>query len=165
MSRRIWRWIAVVMMMAVTFVFGTDYFSSENTRPIIRWLMVLLFGSDAGQATVGTGEGFLRKSAHFTEYALLAFLWYRALRDGAGRRWRFSWALPAWLLTTAWAGVDELQQAYMSTQRTGAVADVVLDSSGAAAALLLVGIVAWWHGAKENDGLLEPIKVGQQVRE
>lgn len=129
--------------MLVTFVFGTDYFSSENTRPMIRWLMALLFSTAAGETTSGLGEGLLRKSAHFLEYGLLAFLWFRALRGDHSQPWRWSWAGGALLAAASWAIVDELQQGLVSTQRTGSPWDVLLDSSGSATALLLVGIIAY----------------------
>jgi VanZ family protein len=131
------------MMMIVTFVFGTDHFSAENTRPIIRWLMAFFFGRTSSEMPFASGEGFLRKSAHFLEYGLLAFLWFRALRGGNEKTWRWAWAGAALLATAVWASVDELQQGLISTQRTGSPWDVLLDSSGAATALLLVGLCAY----------------------
>src|SRR5262245_29793216 len=105
MSRQSWRWFAVVGMMVVTFFFGTDTFSSENTRPIIRWVMRLFFGSGPESEATGGGEGFLRKTAHFTEYGLLAFVWYRALRGDSPQRWKWSWAATAFTVTVFWASI------------------------------------------------------------
>jgi VanZ family protein len=142
MGRQAWRWFAVVGMMVVTFVFGTDVFSSENTRAIIRWVMELLFGKGVEKEVLGSGEGVLRKTAHFTEYGLLAFLWFRALRGDEPQRWKWTWAGTALGVTALWAGVDELQQAYVSTQRTGNPWDVLLDSCGAATVLGIVCLFA-----------------------
>lgn len=132
------RWWAVAIMMIVIFIFGTDLFSSENTRPIIRWILQWFLGERAGAQAVGGGEGLLRKSAHFLEYALLAYLWFRALRGDHQHRWKWSWFAIAFLATALWATVDELQQGYISRHRTGSVWDVVLDSSGGLTALMLV---------------------------
>lgn len=132
------RWWAVAIMMIVVFLFGTDLFSSENTRPIIRWFLEWLLGKRAGAQAVGGGEGWLRKSAHFLEYALLAYLWFRALRGDQQRRWKWSWFAIAFLATALWATVDELQQGYISRHRTGSAWDVLIDSSGGLTALLLV---------------------------
>lgn len=132
------RWWAVVVMMIVVFFFGTDLFSSENTRPIIRWIIQLFFGDRTGAQLAGGGEGWLRKSAHFLEYALLAYLWFRALRGDHQRRWKWSWFAIAFLATALWATVDELQQGYISRHRTGSGWDVLIDSSGGLTALMLI---------------------------
>lgn len=136
-----WRWLAVLAMMCVTFLFGTDLFSAENTRPIIRWIMRLLFGEGIDSKTTGGGDGLLRKSAHFIEYALLAWLWFRALRGSRNGQWHWSWFFIALGVTVLWATIDELQQGYISTQRTGSPWDVLLDSCGALSALLLVLLI------------------------
>lgn len=134
------RWWAVAVMMIVVFVFGTDLFSSENTRPIIRRILQWFLGEGTGAQLAGGGEGWLRKSAHFLEYALLAYLWFRALRGDHQQRWRWSWFLLAFLATALWATVDELQQGFISRNRTGSAWDVLIDSSGGLTALILVFI-------------------------
>lgn len=132
------RWWAVAVMMIVVFIFGTDLFSSENTRPIIRWIMQWFLGEGTGAQLAGGGEGWLRKSAHFLEYALLAYLWLRALRGDHRQRWKWKWFAIAFLATALWATVDELQQGYISRHRTGSAWDVLIDSSGGLTALMLV---------------------------
>lgn len=132
------RWLLVLCMMVITFVFGTDLLSSENTRPILRWIMQWLFGQQPDSPKIGTGEGLIRKSAHFLEYALLAYLWFRALRGDQTHVLRWTWLSIAWIATILWATVDELQQAFISQHRTGSVWDVLLDSCGGLTALLLV---------------------------
>lgn len=140
MTTTLWlrRWWAVAVMMIAVFIFGTDLFSSENTRPIFRWIMQWFLGDGAGAQLAGGGEGWLRKSAHFLEYALLAYLWFRALRGDDQRRWKWSWFAIAFLATALWASVDELQQGYISRHRTGSGWDVLLDSTGGLTALMLV---------------------------
>lgn len=132
------RWIMVALMMAVTMTLGTDLFSSENTQPIIRWIKRLFFGEGPDVPTISSGEGLLRKTAHFLEYALLAYLWLRALRGDSATRWKWSWFLIALVATIIWASLDELQQGFISQQRTGSAWDVLIDSSGALTALILV---------------------------
>ncbi|MFT3878424.1 MAG: VanZ family protein [Gemmatales bacterium] len=140
MTLKAWikRWWAVAVMMIVVFIFGTDLFSSQNTRQIIRWILQWFLGEGAGSQLASGGEGWLRKSAHFLEYALLAYLWLRALRGDHQRRWKWSWFAIAFLATALWATVDELQQGYISRHRTGSAWDVLLDSSGGLTALMLV---------------------------
>ncbi|HMP18228.1 MAG TPA: VanZ family protein [Gemmatales bacterium] len=131
------RWLLVAGMMLVTFLFGTDLFSSQNTSPIVRWVLSWFLPRGTDIQVLGGGEGFLRKTAHFLEYALLAYLWWRALR-GDSREWKWRWVILAWTVTTLWAMVDELQQGLFSRQRTGNPWDVVIDSSGALTAMILV---------------------------
>jgi VanZ family protein len=144
------RWIMVALMMAATMILGTDLFSSENTQPIIRWIKRLLFGEGPEQPSISTGEGLFRKSAHFLEYALLAILWFRALRGDDASQWRWSWFLLALLATVVWASLDELQQGFISTQRTGTPWDVLIDATGALTALLIIYVITLWRSARLN---------------
>lgn len=140
----------VALMMAATMTLGTDLFSSENTQPIIRWIKRLLFGEGPDVPTISSGEGLLRKTAHFLEYALLAYLWYRALQGDSTNRWKWSWFLVALVATVIWASLDELQQGFISTQRTGSPWDVLIDFSGAVTALMAVYAITLWRSARSN---------------
>jgi len=81
----------------------------------------------------------LRKLAHATEYALLAFFVLRA--EAAGHHQHHPWALlaGAWLVATLYAITDEWHQSFVPG-RGPAVLDVILDSSGA-----LLGALAGWR--------------------
>ncbi len=146
-----WAWIAVGLMMIITFVFGTDLFSRQNTLPILWWILSW-FGGE-GERTVphfSDQEGWLRKSAHFIEYGLLAFLWMRALRCSRPTIRFISAAWMALAATAAWAAVDELQQGLVSQHRTGHWQDVVLDAAGGLFAVLCTGI-GWWFSAQAQQ--------------
>ena len=73
-----------------------------------------------------------RKLIHFAEYALLCFLWWRALVTvtSPGRA-----ALFAFLLASGYAATDEYHQTFVEG-RHGAALDWAIDSAGAAAAAL-----------------------------
>jgi hypothetical protein len=92
-------------------------------------------------------EFFLRKGTHFATFALLALIGYRVLRRFAP----FAVALP-WsaFLTLAVAVLDEWHQTF-TPDRTGQVADVVLDASGACTMLLLIVLARAWPGQKRRD--------------
>jgi VanZ family protein len=100
-------------------------------------LMALIF---ALSAMPGDGEhhGFLyvltRKLGHFTEYALLMALWWRALRTRLSVRASVALGVA---LTVAYAVTDELHQLGVE-DRNGSPFDVVIDSAGAAAAAGLI---------------------------
>lgn len=74
-----------------------------------------------------------KKTAHFAVFGILAVLFWRVL-PATPQSWRW-----AWLLTVLYAISDEFHQAFVAL-RHPAARDVVIDSCGAATALLL----AWW---------------------
>lgn len=95
-------------------------------------LMVLIFGFSA-QPNLGTGLGtwdtVLRKGAHVTEFALLCWLWWRALD-------RRRPALAA-VITLAYAATDELHQHFVEGRHASAL-DWVIDAVGVGLAIVLV---------------------------
>ena len=79
-------------------------------------------------------EGFVRKGAHMTEYAILAILIYVWLG-----RWQLSrrrMLCTATGLTILYACSDEIHQLFVAG-RAGRVSDVLVDSAGAAVGLAL----------------------------
>ena len=107
-----------------------------------RWLpplvlMAVIFALSA-QPDLGTGLGTIdliaRKIVHAAEYALLCFLWWRALRTVLPHARAL---LLAFAVTVAYACTDELHQSFVEG-RHGTPVDVGIDSAGAAAAALLI---------------------------
>jgi VanZ family protein len=100
-------------------------------------LMALIFFLSA-QPDLSSGLGawdvLLRKLAHASVYAALAFLWWRALRDVAPPQRALA---AAWLIAVAYSATDEWHQTFVSG-RHGSPADVLIDAGGAAAAALWV---------------------------
>ena len=131
-----------VVWMGVIFWLSTGGFSVEETGGwILPLLKALLPWATLPQLEFIHWLG--RKMAHVTEYAILAWLWHRALsRPGRGPR-----SLAAFALTVAYAITDELHQGWTGSRGASAL-DVVLDAGGGAAALLLT---AWgWRRAAEG---------------
>ena len=100
---------------------------SETSR-IIRPLLEFLFPSAAPE-TLSIYHGYIRKLAHFIEYALLAVLALRALG-----MYRFRY-LAAFGFAFLVAVADESNQS-LNPARTSSPRDVVLDLAGAVVALL-----------------------------
>jgi len=133
-DRRKWLWwVAVGLWIATVFSFSTDHFSAEATSrylgPLVRWMFPML-SAEAQQLV----ESMLRKAAHPFEYAVLAALSYRALRESSAV-WRSAGFALA--LVFAVAVADETHQAF-AVARTGSAIDVSIDVAGGAAALLLL---------------------------
>jgi VanZ family protein len=70
-----------------------------------------------------------RKLVHFAEYALLCFLWWRALRTVTTPERAVLWAF---LLSSGYAITDEYHQTFVDG-RHGTLLDWAIDSAGAAA--------------------------------
>ena len=101
--------------------------------------MALIFGLSSIPSTdldKGLLELIGRKLVHFSEFALLTYLWWRALRG----RTRANRALAASVaIAVAYSITDEYHQTFVEG-RVGAVTDVLIDSAGAMAAALLIAL-------------------------
>jgi VanZ family protein len=100
-------------------------------------LMVVIFALSA-QPDLNSGLGAVdlvgRKIVHMSEYALLCFLWWRALRTltPPGRA-----AALAFAISVAYACTDELHQRSVHG-RHGSPVDVAIDSVGAGLAAVAI---------------------------
>jgi VanZ family protein len=126
-------WLPPLLWMAAIMWFSSGDFSADNTGsvlgPLLRWLMPW-----ATPVQVDAIHGVIRKTAHMTEYALLAALWF--ITFTRERRWSAraaAWA--ALLIAIGWAFLDELHQA-TEPSRTASALDVAYDSAGALLAMV-----------------------------
>ena len=110
-------WLPPLLLMAVIFVL--------SAQPDLN-------------SGLGTLDTILRKIAHAAEYALLCFLWWRALRTVMPRMRAIGLAFA---VTVAYACSDELHQRSVEG-RHGSPVDVAIDATGAAAAAL---VIARWR--------------------
>ena len=81
-----------------------------------------------------------RKCGHLTEYAILGLLLWRSIHQPDKKNpkpWRWDEAGLALAIVLLYAASDEIHQVFVAT-RTALRSDVLIDTSGAAAALLLL---------------------------
>lgn len=137
------RWLPVLVWMSVIFSASSDgmsfHRSSRIIGPLVRWLFPQLSDEAVHAIVVGA-----RKCAHVAEYAVLALLLWRALRKPPAPgvpRWQWPATGLALVLVALYAASDEFHQAFVPS-RQGSVRDVLLDTAGAAAALLCL----WGYG-------------------
>ena len=100
-------------------------------------LMAVIFFFSA-QPNLNSGLGWIdhvgRKFVHASEYALLCFLWWRALRTVL----REPTALyAAFAIAVAYAATDEYHQGFVAGRHSTWV-DVLIDSLGAGICVLLI---------------------------
>lgn len=104
--------------------------------PPLVWMAVIFAFS--AQPNLNSGLGWIdhvgRKFIHAGDYALLCFLWWRALRT---RLDRITALAPAWGIAFLYAISDEYHQTFVQG-RHGSWVDVTIDSLGAALVVLLV---------------------------
>ena len=121
--------------MALIWGFSTDAASAEHTLGVVARIL----GMVAPWATpehIALVNGVVRKLGHFTEYAALAALWFRAFRARSRLR-PAPGALAALAISVAWAITDEVHQVFVPS-RTPSPFDVALDAAGALVALLVL---------------------------
>ena len=102
--------------------------------PLVLMAVIFFFSA---QPDLNSGLGTLdligRKIIHASEYALLCFLWWRALRTVVPDH---ALAL-ALVVTVAYAATDELHQRSVEG-RHGTPVDVLIDAAGASAAAFAI---------------------------
>ena len=147
-------WLPVVLWLALIFSASADkasgHRSSRIIAPIVRWLV-----PNISQKNLETIVYSVRKTAHLTEYAVLALLLWRALASFRSRRDNeadstapsgFPWraAAIAFALATLYAITDEFHQTFVPS-RQGQALDVFIDAFGAALGLLGLWLVGRWR--------------------
>ncbi len=131
-------WLPPLLWMAAIFFFSTDSFSGEKTGGLLFRIFHTLIPS-LTPAGFKPWHFFIRKAAHFTEYAILALLLFRAFRAGAVVRWRRRWALSTLWVVIVYALFDEYHQT-RTANRVGSIYDSLIDTAGGVAALATL----WW---------------------
>ena len=147
-------WAPPIIWMSIIFLFSTDAFSGDNTGSLL-WTVVSFIYPGATQELFDSIHFYVRKAGHFTEYAILALLLFRAFRSGARERWRLLWGLSSLLIAFLYASLDEFHQTF-TRRRTGSVYDSLIDTSGAATALVLSWFLS--HRAAEPQRQRDRVK-------
>lgn len=137
-NKRKWRvffvYAPLFIWSVVILGLGSSVGAATETSHFIRPLLEYLFPA-ASPETLAFYHGYIRKFAHFTEYAVLALLAFRAF---SSRTWlsKFPFLSAATLVLTV-ASVDEINQSF-NPSRTGSTWDVSIDLAGGATALVVI---------------------------
>lgn len=142
------RYAPLVLWIGLIFYLSSPEGSFSQTSRIIGPLLQFFF-PDLAEETRQLIHGYVRKCAHFTAYAVLAFLAVRAFSISAMlRRKRFLWAL---VLVAAIALLDEFNQSFEAS-RTGSFWDVMLDIFGGLTAIAIVWFWTRRHTSPDTPG-------------
>ena len=129
----------IVLWLVVIFFLSSPAGAMPETSRIIGPLLQFFF-PDMPSETRQIIHGYVRKIAHFTEYAILAFLAVRALSLSSSvflQKWRY---FLAFVFVAVIASLDEFNQSFEAS-RTGALTDVLLDISGGAAMIAFLWLI------------------------
>ena len=142
--------ILTILLSVVIFLFSADNADeSGNKSDFVTKLVLRIFipsfremGEDEQEALVNKYSFFIRKAAHFSEYALLGFLAAGTAISGGSKKGRG--ALYASLFSFLYAVSDELHQKFVGGRYPSPV-DVAIDTVGAvfgvAVFLLVVAVI------------------------
>lgn len=138
LSQRLVRYGPLVIWIGVILFASTDGFSSGNTSRIIRPLLLWLF-PEITEAQLGTVHLLTRKTAHFVEYAILAFFAQRAFITSTREWLKNYWFALSLIFVVVVAVIDELHQSFVPA-RTGSIYDSGIDIAGGFTVLLVCWI-------------------------
>jgi VanZ family protein len=145
MGRRIAVLVWLIWMM-VMFQFSTQLWNSMNTKAILEVLLSAPFLPDLTVSLDRLNFG-IRKTAHFTEYAVLALVGYGAVAIGWQQTRRQSLRL-ALVGAILFAIADEWHQRFVPS-RTSTPQDVFIDIAGAS---VVVVMMALWRADTVPQG-------------
>lgn len=134
--KRIFRYAPLVFWIGLILFLSSGQGSMPQTSRFVRPLLEFLF-PNSPEETLLIYHAYIRKSAHFFVYAVLAFWSWRALKDSSQtllRKFRYLFALAVVLLVAA---IDETNQSF-NDARSGSVYDVALDFAGGCAMISVI---------------------------
>ena len=127
------RLCTALLICCLAFIWGNSLLPANMSGQISGALKAFLDGlfSPGGGSPSASGDGLLRKFAHFAEFGALGFLlgWLFGM---LGKKWPVPF-----LLGVAAACVDETIQIFVPGRGPG-IRDVCIDSCGVAAGMLLL---------------------------
>jgi VanZ family protein len=138
---RVWLWsyAPLFVWIGVIFFLSSNLGSAAHTSLIIEPILKFFF-PEMSEASREFVHACVRKTAHFTEYGILALLGVRALFQATGTFYRLRWILPVVIVAIV-ASLDEFNQSF-EPSRTSSPWDVALDIFGGTT-LMLVCYAIW----------------------
>ena len=144
LSRRLLRYGPLLLWTGVIWFASTGGFSAGNTSRVIRPLLLWLF-PDTTEPTLTAVHFYIRKAAHFIEYAILALIARRAFISSSRDSLRDHWFASSLVFVTLVATIDELHQSFVPV-RTGSIYDIFIDLAGG---LTVLG-VCWLYQRRQQ---------------
>ena len=132
-------WLPLLFWMFIIFSASADTQSTQRTsrflEPFLRWIW-----PDISPEQIDGVRWIIRKMAHLTEFAILAWLWWRALRKPArkdDRPWSWRTAGMALGAVVIYAASDEFHQTFVANRTEHSVMSASTQRGG----LLGLGLI------------------------
>lgn len=138
-ARRLWRYGPLLLWMAFIYLGSTNLLAASNTSGTFRRLLLWLWPA-ISEAQLLFGHFVVRKCGHLTEYAILALLAARAFASSSRATLRRHHLLAALALAALYSLADEYHQSFVPS-RGASLYDSLIDTTGAAAALLTLALL------------------------
>jgi VanZ family protein len=135
-ARLLSRYLPLVAWLVFISYASSDSFSAANTSRIIGPLVLWFFPNTSPESMLVI-HLVVRKIAHFTEYAILAYLAARAFRTSDRSAIASRWFVIALGLIVIYALIDEYHQSFVPS-RTASIYDSMIDMSGGLVTLLIL---------------------------
>ena len=125
---RFFRYAPLILWIGVIFWFSSNQGSMTKTSGFIRPLLEFVFPGITEENLLIYHQ-YIRKTAHFVEYAVLGFWASRAFWNSTIEILRKFWWLAGFILIFLAASIDEYNQSF-NPSRTSSIYDVFIDLSG-----------------------------------
>lgn len=133
---RFFRYAPLILWIGVIFFMSSGQAAMSETSRFIRPFLEWLFPQSAPE-TLTIYHGYIRKFAHFFEYAVLAFWSWLAFRYSSIAILRKYWFVWSFIFIALTASMDEYNQS-LNAARTGSIYDVLLDISGGLFSIIIL---------------------------
>ena len=135
---RVFRYAPLFLWIGVVLFASTTAGAMQNTSRFILPFLKFLF-PHTPEEILNVYHGYIRKLAHLTEYAILAFWASRAFSNSTLNYLRRFWFVFAFVLVFCVASIDEYNQSF-NALRTSSIYDVLLDCSGGTLMIIFFAI-------------------------
>lgn len=141
--KRFFRYAPLVLWIGLILFLSTGQASMSKTSLFVRPFLEFLF-PNAPEEVLSVYHGYIRKLAHVTVYAVLAFWACLAFSTSAKKILVRFWFVASFALVVLVAVIDETNQSFISS-RTGSIYDVLLDATGGSAmiAIFYLALKLW----------------------
>ena len=149
---RFFRYAPFMLWIGVIFYLSSGNASMSNTSRFIRPLLEFLF-PNTPEETLIVYHSYIRKLAHPTVYAILAFFAARAFSGSLNKILQKRWFVVSLLTVFIVASLDELNQSFIAS-RTGNFRDILLDTAGG---LVMLTVIYFYKKRKSRSEFSESI--------
>lgn len=135
--KRILSWILVIAWMIFIFYMSNQPANISNEQSDFVLNLIKNLGIDINNIYIDLAITIIRKGAHFSEYLILSLLYFNLLRFYINKNKALVLSI---ILCFLYASTDEFHQLFVEG-RAGRFTDVLIDTSGAFIASILVFLV------------------------